>query len=210
MQDNQASGPSAGTVPLRVKLARLVGLVLFVPSALACFGGVWLLLVRDGGHLLDDSWAWIGGGTAQGVPVVSGVDCVGRSHGGGSRSLQGRDWVCVIDLAPRQAPAAALRPGASANEVMEENLRRLAELRRRGERGSSRLERVLASNRTGDIPILRRLSREGEAPRYGIVWGVGELAGRWLVTAFMSAFLIGIGAGLLFITWLTWRRPRTA
>ena len=210
MQEDQASGRRAGTVPLRVKLARVAGLVMFVPGALACFVGAWLLVTRDGGRLLDDTRAWLGSGTADGVPLVSGVDCVERSHRGGTRSLQVREWICVIDLAPRQAPVAAPRPGANPIDVVEENLRRLAELRRPGARASSRLERMLASNRTGDIPTLRRLSREGEAPRYGIVWGLSELAGRWFTTAFMSALLVGIGAGLLFITWLTWRRPPAA
>jgi hypothetical protein len=190
---------------LRAVVLRVLVVVVFVPGALACFGGVVLFAGRNGDGLLDDTWAYLGGGTVEGVPVVSQVSCVGRTHGGGSRSLQLRDWACVIDLAPPQRPAAVPAPGMTTQEVMEENFRRLAELRR-PDRGSSRLNRVLASDRTGDIPTLRRLSAAGEPPRYGIVWGVGELGGRWLHAAFSSALLIGAGAMLLFVSWFVWRR----
>lgn len=191
---------------LRAVLVRIAVVVLFVPAGLACLWGFSLYAQRDGTGLLDDTLAFLGSGAAEGVPGVSMVHCVGRSHGGGSRSMQLRDWACVVDLAPRQRPAAAPPAGMTPNEVVEANLRRMAELRRPEARVSNRLERVLASNRTGEIPTLRRLSAEGEPPRYGLVWGVGELAGRWLQAAFQSAFLLGIGVGLLFLSWWLWRR----
>jgi uncharacterized membrane protein YqiK len=89
-------------VSVRKIVLRVLVVVVFVPAALACFWGVVLFTEQNAGGILDDSWAYLGGGTAEGVPPVSLVSCVARTQGGGSRSIRSRVWDCVIDLTPRQ------------------------------------------------------------------------------------------------------------
>jgi hypothetical protein len=94
-------------------------------------------------------------------------------------------------------------------EALRENDRQIAalgDLLRPGAAMPGKIERVLASDRTGDIPVLRRLSAEGEPPRFGIVWSGWELAGRWLYRLLVAALFIAIGLFSLHSARGIWRR----
>lgn len=84
---------------------------------------------------------------------------------------------------------------------MKEDDRRLSEQLKgliSGPSLPSRLERVLPSNRTGDLPLLRRLTGENEPPRFGVVWSEGELLWRWLRWLLVSVLFLGFGATCLY------------
>ncbi len=188
--------------PLRRVLA-----VFLLPAGLVCLAfPVAQLALRDEADLIDDTRAWFGAGTAEGVPTVSHVSCLQQRHGSASQRGVGiSDWRCVLDLsaAPRPAeddPFAA----RSYDDGMKEYNRRLREQLnelRTSSKLSSRLERVLPSDRTGDLPVLRRLSAEGEPPRFGAVWGGGEIVWRWLAWLMVSALFLAFGAACLYAAW---------
>lgn len=71
---------------------------------------------------------------------------------------------------------------------------------------SNRLERQLATDRSGQLPALRILSAEGEPRRIGLVWGFGELAWRWGQWLVVSLLFFGFGGGCLFAVWVAWKR----
>jgi hypothetical protein len=171
--------------------------IFFVAIALVCFAApVARPAIDDGWGLLDDTRAWFGAGTAEGVPNVSQVSCFRRQFGSTSTSRRSggmSDWNCTIYLGPpdersQDDPWAGMSP----EDAYQEYMRRMNEysdsllVRSQGE---GRIERVLATNRTGTLPTLRRLSSD----RFGVIWGGGELAGRWIAWALLSAVLIGIG-----------------
>jgi hypothetical protein len=87
---------------------------------------------------------------------------------------------------------------------MKEYNRRLTERLKElntGVRVPSRIERVLPSNRSGDLPELRRMSGENEPPRFGVIWGGGELLWRWLRRFLVSTLFFGLGAACLYAAW---------
>ncbi len=186
--------------------------VLIVPIALVCllFPAAQLFLQDDSG-MIDDTRAWFGAGTAEGVPEVSEVSCLKRRYGSTSNRRVGfSEWSCRLNLAakeerPEQNPWA----GMTYEEAMQENNRRIAalsELLRPDARIPSTIERVLATNRSGQLPTLRRLSAESEPAKFGVVWSGTEIASRWLQWAFLSAIFIAIGIGCLYAARTIWRR----
>jgi hypothetical protein len=202
------SGDKTG-MTVRGPLRRLLALLL-LPVGLVCLAfPVAQLVLNDEAGLIDDTRAWFGAGTAEGVPAVSQVSCVQQRYGSSSsRGIGLSDWHCVLDLAPAARPAKDDPfAGRSYDEGMEEYNRRLREqLEGLGRNASSsRLERVLPSNRTGDLPVLRRLSGEGEAPRFGAVWRGGEILWRWLAWLLVSALFLGFGAACLYAAWMARR-----
>lgn len=205
MPDRPAPRPPPALPRGRALFLRALAVLVFLPAGLACLAVPVLFGERQWGGLLDDTMALFGAGTTEGAPVATSVSCVERNTGGGSRSLRSRDWVCVIDLAVPRPPAAAPARPLTAMEQVEDNLRRLAE-RRAQPGGGYRLERVLASNRNGEMPEVRRLSAGGEPARFGLVWGPGELAWRWAQSAFLFGLVFGLGFGLLWLVWFIWRR----
>ena len=188
--------------PLRRVLAMLL-----LPVGLVCLAfPVAQLVLKDEAGLIDDTRAWFGAGTAEGAPTVAQVSCIQQRYGSSSRRGVGlSDWHCVLDLAAPAAPAQDDPfAGRSYDEGMKEYNRRLREqLKALSTSASlpSRLERVLPSNRTGDPPVLRRLSGEGEPPRFGAVWGAGEILWRWLAWLLVSALFLGFGAACLYAAW---------
>jgi hypothetical protein len=187
---------------------------LIVPIALLClaFPLVLLSLQGDSG-LIDDSRAWFGAGTAEGVPAVTDVSCLKRRYGSNSsRGIGASDWSCTLYLAsPQRPPEKDPWAGMTYEEAMRENDRRIAalgELLRSGERWPSKIERVVTSDRSGDLPALRRISAPGEPPRFGVVWSGWELAGRWLYSALISALFFAIGLACLYAARRIWRRSR--
>jgi hypothetical protein len=186
-------------------LRRLLALLL-LPAGLTCIAFPLAQLgLKDKAGLIDDTRAWFGRGTAEGVPTVSEVSCLQRRYGSTSqRGIGLSDWQCVIDLAAPERPAEDDPfAGRSYEAGMAEYNRRL-QIQLKGlltDVSASRIERVLPSNRTGDLPVLRRLSAGDQPPRYGVVWGGGELLRRWLDWLLVSAFFLGFGAACLFAAW---------
>lgn len=82
-----------------------------------------------------------------------------------------------------------------------------AQSRARATAPSNRLERQLASNRSGQLPVVRILSAAGEPRRIGLVWGWGEIAWRWAGWLAISLIFFLLGGGALLGVWLAWRRP---
>ena len=193
------------------RLARLL-LVLVVPFGVACFAGPFLMLFgQDGGGMIDDTRAYFGAGTSDGVPVVSEVRCLQQRYGSNSsRGFGGSDWGCTLYLAPaveapRDDPFATLPYDEAMAEYNRRLLATMAALRD-GETMSGKIERVLATNRNGDLPRLRRLSGEGEPARFGAVWSGWEIAGRWLKWLLFSSLLVGFGIFCLLGARAIWRR----
>lgn len=186
---------------------------LIVPIALLCLAFPFALMaLQDDGALIDDTRAWFGAGTAEDVPVVTQVSCFRRRHGSSTsgRGFGASDWSCTLHLAmPQPPPEKDPWAGMSWEEAMRENDRRIAALGeslRSAERLPSTLERVLATNRNGDLPVLRRLSAQGEPPRFGAVWSGWELASRWLYWTLLSAVFIALGIFCLYAARRIWRR----
>ena len=71
---------------------------------------------------------------------------------------------------------------------------------------SNRIERVLATDRSDELPTVRLLSAPGEPRRIGLVWGAGELAWRWTKWLVSSLILFAFGGGCLLAVWLAWKR----
>lgn len=186
--------------------------VLLVPIALICLAFPFgQLILQDDGGLIDDTRAWFGAGTAEGVPQVSQVSCIKQRYGSNSsRGVGFTEWSCTLYIAPREEePKQDPWAGMTYEEAMAANDRQIAalsDLLRPENLMSGKIERVLAGDRTGDLPALRRLSGEGEPPRFGVVWGGWEIAGRWLSWAFLAALFIAIGLACLFAARSIWRR----
>ena len=95
------------------------------------------------------------------------------------------------------------------DQAMAEWQRRtMAELKRVTDPANrlNRIERTLATNRTGQLPTLRRLTPDGQPQRFGVIWGGGELAMRWGRLLVLSALFFGIGLGILYMARKIWRR----
>lgn len=207
-------------MPLRILLARIVGLILLLPAGLLCVGFPFArFALPGGGDIIADTRAAFGAGTDGGKLKAYHVDCVReRSGSNSSRGIGITEYGCVIDLAEEQEqeqPPPPADPGADRTfeEAMADHNRSInaaleavtAHSKRMA--GSNRIERQLATNRTGQLPAVRILSAPGEQPRrIGLVWGFGELAwrwGQWLVT---SLLFFGFGGGCLFAVYIAWKR----
>lgn len=71
---------------------------------------------------------------------------------------------------------------------------------------SNRIERTLATDRSGQLPAVRILSAKDEPRRVGLYWGAGEIAFRWAHLLLISLLFFGFGGACLFAVWLAWRR----
>ena len=207
-------------MPLRIRIARVVALVLLLPAGLICVGFPFYRFALPGGWaIIDDTRAAFGGGTDAGKLKAAYVDCV--SERSGSRSSRGiglTEYACVIDLseaqaleAPGAAPADDPWAGRSYEEGMAEYNRRLNAqmdaLAKRSRPGvSNRIERKLATDRSEQLPAVRVLSAAGEPRRVGLVWGFGELAWRWTSWLVINLVFFAFGAGCLFAVLLSWKR----
>ncbi len=197
---------TATTHPLGHKRGLVV--LPFVPILIAVpVAMVWTSF----GPMIDDTRAYFGAGTAEGVPIVSSVHCVGsRAGSNSSRGLGMTTYECMIDVTPPR-PAAQDDPFKTMpyDQAMEEWRRRtMAEIKRVTDPANAmgRIERSLPTNRTGTIPTLRRLSSDGEPRRFGVVWGAGELAWRWGRVLLFTALFWGAAWGVARLGWRIWRR----
>jgi hypothetical protein len=203
-------------LPLRIRIARLVALLLLLPAGLICLGFPFYRLALPGGwEIIDDTRAALGAGTDAGGLKAAAVDCVPeRSGSRSSRGIGLTEYACVIDLSEAPAPGARADDpwaGRSWEEGMAEYNRRLAAqmealAERSRSRVSNRIERRLATDRSDALPAVRILSAPGEPRRVGLVWGFGELAWRWASWVVGSLVLFAFGAGCLFAVRLSWKR----
>jgi hypothetical protein len=205
-------------MPLRILFARIVALLLLLPAGLLCVGFPFARFALPGGWgIIEDTRAAFGAGTDGGKLKAYYVDCVReRSGSNSSRGIGITEYGCVIDLEMEQEkppPPATPKADRTFEEAMADHNRSIAaalesvSAHRTRMEGSSRIERRLATNRTGQLPAVRILSAPGEEPRrIGLVWGFGELGwrwGQWLVT---SLLFFGFGGGCLFAVYLAWKR----
>jgi len=158
----------------------------FLPMGLMCLAYPLVeLALGDEAGLIDDSRAWLGAGSGEGVPKVSEVSCTHQRYGTPSPSRHSfgySNWDCILRLSlAAEARADERFAAGSANPALP-----------------SELERVLPSDRTGDLPVLRRLPDDGELVRFGVVWNGGELTRRWLHWLYLSALFFAFGAANLY------------
>lgn len=194
-------------------LGRVRALVV-IPIALVLLALPPVMFRNSGGALIDDTRAYFGAGTEVGVPVVTSVHCVGsRTGSNSSRGIGMTDYGCVIDVAATATatPASADDPFKTLpyDQAMAEWSRRsLAEIKRVTDPANrlNRIERSLPTDRTGTTPTLRRLTPDGHTPRFGVVWGAGELALRWVKLLLLTCLFWGIGLGSLYLARRIWRR----
>jgi hypothetical protein len=198
---------------LRIRIAR--GLSLFLlPAGLICVGFPFYAFTLPGGwDIIDDTQAAFGAGTDAGRLNAAAVDCVrGRTGSNSSRGIGLTGYACVIDLSEaRDLPADDPFAGRSWEEGMAEYDRRTtaqmeALLERSRARQSNRIERTLATDRSGELPAVRILSAVGEPRRVGLVWGFGELAWRWASWLVGNLLVFGFGAAVLFAVKMAWKR----
>lgn len=185
--------------------------LIVVPIALVLLAIPMLMFGGSGGELIDDTRAYFGAGTAQGVPTVTSVYCVGsRTGSNSSRGIGMTDYDCSIDAAAPRPPAQddPFKTLPYDQAFAEWQRRTTAEIKRVTDpvNASGRIERTLATNRTGTTPTLRRLSADGQPPRFGVVWGGGELAWRWARMLLMTALFWGMALGILVLARRIWRR----
>lgn len=200
----------------RIRLARIAALLLLLPAGLVCIGFPFYRLALPGGWaIVDDTRAALGAGTDAGRLKAASVDCVAeRSGSNSSRGIGMTEYACVIDLSEAEAPATPGDDpwaGRSYEEGMAGYNRRLtAQMEALAERSrsrvSNRLERRLATDRSGALPAVRILSAPGEPRRIGLVWGPGELAWRWTGWLAGSLVFFALGAGCLYAVRLSWKR----
>lgn len=131
--------------------------------------------------------------------------------------------------APAPGPAGAGPPGGAGSDpyaglsyeeamakwraaTAEQTRREAAELdatiarsRARGD-ASNRIERRLATDRSGELPAVRILSAAGEPRRVGLVWGWSELAWRWTSWLVSSLLIFAFGGFCLYAARVAWRR----
>jgi hypothetical protein len=203
-------------LPLRIRIARIAALLLLLPAGLVCIGFPFYRLTLPGGWgIIDDTRAALGAGTDPGGLKAASVGCVPeRSGSNSSRGIGLTEYACVIDLSEAHAPAAPADDpwaGRSYEEGMAEHNRRLnARMEALAERSrsgvSNRIERRLATDRSGALPAVRILSAADEPRRVGLVWGFGELAWRWASWLVSSLVFFALGAGCLFAVRLSWKR----
>jgi hypothetical protein len=223
-------------MPLRLRIARIAALLLLLPAGLVCVGfPFYRLALPHGWGIVDDTRAAFGAGIHGGGLEAATVDCTReRSGSNSSRGIGMTEYACVIDLAETQ-PAAAAPPSAPAQpggaggdpyaglgyeeamakwkaDTAEQLRREAAELDATIARSharsdvSNRIERRLATDRSGELPAVRILSAEGEPRRVGLVWGRGELAWRWTSWLVSSLLIFAFGGFCLYAVRVAWRR----
>jgi hypothetical protein len=200
----------------RLAIIRVASLFL-LPAGLVCIGFPFYSLTLPGGWaIIDDTRAAFGAGTDAGALKAASVDCTRqRSGSNSSRGVGLTQYDCVIDLGSVEE-ASKVDPwaGRSWDEGYKEYNRQLAAqmaalLERSRSGASNRLERALAADRSGQLPAVRLLSGKDEPRRIGLVWGFGEIAGRWLSWLASNLIVLAFGAGCLFAVRLAWKRqPR--
>jgi hypothetical protein len=199
---------------VRALLLRLIAVVILL-AGLVCLLFPFVDLVRPGGPmLLDDTRAYFGAGSGEGVPIVHQVACM-SAHYGGSGGRHGSpgmtEYPCDLLLAEdpsrvKEDPYA----GMTYEEAMKEYDRRILAQSRGEGTFPDRIERTFSADvSTRPPPRLRLMSEAGVSPpRYGVVYDGAELSWRWLHWATSSLLFWGFGAACLFGARAGFRRAR--
>jgi hypothetical protein len=197
---------------------------LLVGFGLLCvaFPLVQLSSLEPGAHLVDDTRAAFGAGTTDGVPVVDGVRCTREEYGStGRRGFHSVEYDCEFglslpDAAPRPDPYTPdMTPAeqqAAYQREMDAYFARLKEITRpRGplDPPSSVQRSLPRSAQDRPLPTLRRLSGEGEPPRYGLVFPDGGLARRWVHWGGQALVFWAFAFGCFLATRVMWGRVRS-
>lgn len=221
---------------LRQRIARVIALFLLPAGLLCVGVPFWTFTLPGRGEIVDDTRAAFGAGTDAGKLRAAYVDCLRERSGSSSgRGIGMTEYDCVIDLSDAPKPAPVPTPDQAGksdakdgdphagltydeamarwNASMAEHTRSInagieslaAQRRARGD-ASNRLTRKLATNRSGELPVVRILSAPGEPRRIGLVWGFGELAWRWVQWLVISLLFFGFGGGCLLAVWIAWKR----
>lgn len=95
-------------MPLRIRIARVVALLLLLPAGLLCVAVPFYMITLPGRwEIIDDTRAAFGAGV-EGGKKVSYVDCTRQrsgSNSSSSRSIGMTEYACVIDLSEAPDPA---------------------------------------------------------------------------------------------------------
>jgi hypothetical protein len=178
--------------PVRRFVLRAIAIFLApIGIALVAFPFADLIFISSAG-LVEDTRAYFGAGTPDGMPAVTGIYCVPEHYGTSRRGMT--IWECRLSLGA--TPAAGGKGGGGAVAAVAGM--------------PSELERDLGSDATGQRPTLRLLSAPGEPAVLGVVWSGSELSWHWIGWAFQSALIFGFGGLCLFAAVLGWRKARPA
>jgi hypothetical protein len=173
-------------------------------------------------HLLDDTRAAFGAGTARGVPVATDASCSRQEYGtSGRRGFHSVEYDCDFALEspdrtpPRPAPDYANMTLAEQQEAMQREMEAtLAAINAAAApRGPldppDEVQRTLPTvGRGRPLPSLRRLSAVGDPPRYGLVWPDGGLGLRWAKWGSEALLFWAFGIACLVAVRVMWRRLR--
>jgi hypothetical protein len=177
--------------PVRRFVLRVIAIFLMpIGIALVAFPFADLVFIRSAG-LIEDTRAYFGAGTPDGMPAVTGIYCVPEHYGTSRRGMT--IWECRLSLGATSAAGGKGGGAVAAVAGMP-----------------SELERDLGSDATGQRPTLRLLSAPGEPVVLGVVWSGSELLWHWAGWAFQSALIFGFGGLCLFAAVLGWRKARPA
>lgn len=194
--------------PLKRALGRVFA-VLLVPLALVLVAMPFVHMARqDDWGIVDDTRAYFGAGTAEGAPKVTDVRCLKQSYGTSRRGHS--EWACTLYLAYDQEEPAPIDWKGQDYDAAFAQWQRQTDAQLKAllteDHVSGKLERVLASDRSGDLPSLRRLSAEGKPPRLGVVWSGSELAVRWFFRLLLFVVFLTLGGLCLLAARLLWWR----
>jgi hypothetical protein len=188
--------------------------LIVIPIALVLLAIPILLFRSSGSDLIDDTRAYFGAGSAADVPTVTQVSCVAsRSGSNSSRGIGMTDYGCSLYLAageepPRDDPFKTLPYDEAMREWSRRTMAQMKAINDPANRIPSTIERSLATNRSGDLPTLRRLTAEGQPQRFGVVWGGDELTLRWARMLLLFALFWGPALGSLYLARKIWREGR--
>ncbi len=204
-------------MPPRLRIARIAALLLLLPAGLVCVGfPFYRLTLPQGWGIVDDTRAAFGAGTDAGPLKAAYVDCTreragSNSRRGGGRRLGEVDHAGIFghpDAGLGYEEAMAKWQAATAEQTRREAAAldaMIAKSRAHGD-PSNRIERRLATDRSGELPAVRILSAAGEPRRVGLVWGAGELAWRWTSWLVSSLLIFAFGGFCLYAVRLAWKR----
>jgi hypothetical protein len=230
-EDRRSSAPPPAALqpaprpgPLRRLLLAVISILLALFGSVVLFTLLARLLPIDPGpHLLEDTWAWMGGGEAVTDPQVSAIQCSQQHYGGSGSGPSGRfqlmrftEYQCTLRLGTPVPPpvitSANPYAGMTARQaaVEYERLEALTKARNRAlaaVKDHTSLQRTLPRDLSGGpLPQLRRLTGGGTEGRYGVVWGGAELGRRWLSWGALSLTFGLFAAGCLVAARVAWRR----
>lgn len=180
-------------MPLRIRIARVVALLLLLPAGLLCVAVPFYMITLPGRwEIIDDTRAAFGAGV-EGSKKASYVDCTRqRSGSNSSRGIGMTEYACVIDLSEAPGPAPvptgdpAVKPDAKGGDpyaglTYEESMAKWNAANAEHTRGiAAGMEAVAAQSRARANQPSNRLERKlaidrsGRLPAVRILSAPGE------------------------------------